>query len=255
MFKKIFSFFISACLIISGITFNIVQASEIDSEAELTEKGGIYYDYINNTYVTNLYVVENGVTREITFDEYMDSVKSYSENTENTAKNLNIEFAKDDSSIIAPMGLFIHDVFEKSYETTYNNYDWEKRVTPEVTAQFGDEKITIGESYSFTRTLNVSLAGAKENAIKLTLTGAISHSATNSESFSATQTIPKGYIGSVYFAPRVLEARGTVVSTLWDSDERDPIREVDRITGVVAKYPLKVGKYADGIYYTKIRKI
>lgn len=251
--KKIFSFLLSALLTISFVPSSIVQASAPDQNMKLKEDG-IYYDYINEVYVTDLYTIENGVKREIPFDEYMNSVKNY-KSIPNKNEDLKVEFAENNNPDVITRGQFMLDTFEKYYENRYLNYNWEKRVSPEAEARYREEIITIGESYTFTKSFNVNLSGAKQWAIEATLTGEFSASVSNSREFSVTQTIPKGYIGAVYFTPRVLEVRGDVVTTLWDSDISTPLEEVSRIRNVVATYPLKVGSYADGIYYTKIRPI
>lgn len=253
--KKIFLLLLSAFLSISVMPSNIVQASAVDPKMELTEeKNGIYYDYINDAYVTNLYIVENGVEKQITFDQYMDSVKNY-KNIINENKNSEVEFVKNNNGDVITRGEFTLDTFEKKYEKQYLNYSWERRVSPEAEARYNNEVITVGQSYTFTRSFNVNLSAKKQWAVEATLSGGYARSVSNSEHFSVTQTVPKGYAGAVYFTPRVLEAGGDVVTTLWDSDISTPLEEVSRIRNVVALYPLKVSNYADGVYYTKLRKL
>lgn len=205
------------------------------------------FQYVKDegVYIGNFILVENGISRTITYDEFLKL---------NIPKEIKLKNNLQRSAIEPRRAGVIY--FSKFVETNRSeNIDRTKKVavTPWFEARYNDEKITVGESKTITSSFSVSLTSNKKTQILAAAGASYSHSVSTSTTFSGTQTIPKGKQGRVMFAPTILTLKGNVEDYHQSDSALYPT--LDKTTFVTSELPKKVGSYADGLYYTELKAL
>ncbi|ROR23883.1 hypothetical protein EDD66_11214 [Mobilisporobacter senegalensis] len=218
----------------------------------------VYYDYVNDFYFTQPFRVEKGVKREISYEEYMSRVleaKTFKETQAQRTNEILNSNSKliNDNGIIQPMMLTYSYQYGKAGEKIVLNTDKATRVSPTVTARDIDTNISVSISTSVSETFKGDFGVTAEikKLIKATLTLGYSKTTVNSQTFSSSGTIPKGYSGYYQFTPRMLYTWGTVTQI-----EYTNYVECHRYYSSYTAYlPREVGGYADGDYVIKLTKL
>ncbi|MGJ0846104.1 hypothetical protein ACR77J_05390 [Tissierella praeacuta] len=234
------------CVGICLILFFQVPLSTFASNPSLSNlaEQNIYYDEDTNQYVTNFILIENGVSREISFQEFKKI----------TSNSQEVSFKPQDT-LIEPMSTIYFSKFIESSRSEVTDKKKSLVVTQWYEARYAPEKITVAESKTIQNSFNVSLTGAQKDSIFAKVSGGYTRSASTSKSISGTQTVPKGYKGRVRFAPTLLVLKGDVENWKHQDGTLNPVL-IDITRNVVASYPRKTDTdFADGLYYTEIEKL
>ncbi len=247
--RSLLSVLLVGAMLVSGSTS--VLAAEIASQSP-----EIYYDYVNDFYFTQPMRVENGIVKEISYDEYMESVletKALEEeqalltaemNRLNAIENSTLSGQKD--GIIQPMMLTYSYNYSKASEYITLVPSRAERVSPTVTATYVPTTVNVSVGSTVSENFSGQFGASKDvtDSIKLTLTLGYSNTAATSKSFGISGVIPVGSKGYIQFTPRMLYTYGMVTQI-----EYTTYVECHRYYSTYTSYlPTKVGSYADGDY-------
>lgn len=251
--RSLLSVLLVGAMLLSGSTS--VLAAEIASQSP-----EIYYDYVNDFYFTQPMRVENGIVRELSYDEYMETVLETKaieeEQAQRVAELSRLNAIKDSTlsaqkdGIIQPMMLMYSYQYSKATEYITLVSSRAERVSPTVTASEVPTNVTVNVGSSVSESFSGQFGASKDvtDSIKLTLTLGYSKTTATSQSFGISGTVPLGRTGYIQFTPRMLYTSGTVTQI-----EYTNYVECHRYYSSYTSYlPTKVGSYADGDYVIKL---
>lgn len=209
-----------------------------------------YADTKNNKLpkpIWKMVLVQNGVPREITFDE-LKRIYPMNVISKHIHANDGIGFKNSiiENTPISPMSITFYKYIEIEGEDDLN-YDMAKPVTPWINGSRNGARISYGQSESYTSTFSVGLTSSKINAILQEIGASYAKSASSSASFGMEFDIAPYETARVIFAPTTRETEGILQTWQQLEDELNPrLISEEPSSGIVVR---KVGKFADGLYY------
>jgi hypothetical protein len=243
------------CVLLVGVMLLSGSTSVFAAEI-VSQSPDIYYDYVNDFYFTQPMRVINGVVREISYDEYMETVLETKDLEEEQAQftaemnrlngiKKNIISGENDG-IFQPMGLTYSYNYSKGGEYITLVYSKAQRVSPIVPATQVETTVSVTVSTSVSESFSGQFGASKDvtDSIKMTLTLGYSNTSLNSQTFGISGKIPLGRSGYVQFTPRMLCTYGTVTQTEYTNYV--PCHSYS--SSYVSYLPTNVGGYADGDY-------
>ena len=247
--KSVFSkLLIVICLtLIISLPASAIELNEIDNQ--------MLYDSYEGRQIQAAILVENGVSRKLTQNEY-DEILDKREKMENLKNSISIEseqsaFEIDEHNGIQPQFYWVDYSFDKWGEDHWHPRSMTREVTPKVYAG----SVATGMGYTTSVAVNVTIGGSFgsgatiKNKITPEFTISYSDSRETSESFKVDGTIPKGYTGWVEFTPRMANIWGQLTRTEYsDYDTTETHSYSDSF------FPTKIGDFADGIYEIVIKE-
>lgn len=249
-------------ILIFVLLFNTaVSAKNKDSTGDsewtkkIDEKGKPYYlnKNTNESIVQAFKYDENGEFVEVLLDDAFPMIKESfdaSKEVQKAEESNKIEEEKkvDDVSISAYPYTSIVWSYAETYSST--NMGAGKKVSPDV---LGPTVINYGTSTSVTESFSLSVTTGADvkNAIKAGASFGWTKSASSNASFGAGFSVDAGKIGAVYFAPYYNYTRGTLTKKTYTST--GGLQSVNTYYNQSAKSPVKVGSFADGLYYLVIK--
>lgn len=211
------------------------------------------FDSYKGRSVQSVIIVENGIARNVTQSEYdeilnkrekMDNLKDVM--SLNKLRTLSETYTSND---IKPQNYNLKYDFDKWGEDDWHPRSMTKIVTPKIYAGRLETDIGYTNSIAVNVTIGGSFGGSYE--IKKLITAALtidySQSSEKSESFDLGATVPVGYTGWIEFTPRMANIWGKITRT-------ESFANTSTSTYSDSFFPVKVGKYADGIYEVVIVK-
>lgn len=189
---------------------------------------------VESEYLPNVILVENGIPRQITREEY-DRI---------TTENREVSFNQPE---ISPYAITF-DRYTASSSREYLDRSKKKAVTPAVKGDPNNgTTISYGNSISFSASYSISLTSGEISTILSSVGGSYVKSASSNSNFGATFHVPANQIRRVYFTPYVLETKGKLQKYVQNESEANP-RPQGSPKSVTAKFIKKVGSFADGLY-------
>ena len=130
--------------------------------------------------------------------------------------------------------------FRKTSESKQLVSSKKRRVTPYVK---GPMNIGMTFGSTVTRSITCNFGTSIETALKRTISVSGTVSKAESEAFNFGGSVPSGKTGYIQFTPRMAVIKGVATRT-----EYKNYKEYKTTSNATAYYPLKIGKYADGLY-------
>lgn len=204
----------------------------------------------SEVYISNIYLVEDGVGREISYSEFM-ALEEQSRNYKSMERQNETNSGSDkEEPGISPNTL----TFDKYVNDDAAEYRWYDYQNPIGVSTVVEGPMTIGVSEMESRTISATFTTAaslsaslkKEIAASASFSGSLSISATTSKTQTVSEPVPAGMYGRICFRPRYNHMEGEIEH--WVTYETG-------VTGVMSRdfveseIPVKVGSFADGIYY------
>ncbi len=228
MMKKIIA---CSLAIVMVLTTSLFATNMNDASQGIPDWEGIYYDPQLKCYVSDFYIVEDGMLKAISFGEYLKY--STVDNTRSFASN-----GVSNLSANASSGSFV-SFTTQNYDLVCNRNNY-KTVTPKVSGPASistGETITITDSYSVTVSAGVQASLFDTISANSSLSTSFDCSASTASTFSVAFDVPAGRIARVCFAPQILKISGVLTTTSGTSN-------------LTASYPtLTDSGFADGLYF------
>ncbi len=202
----------------------------------------------SQVYISNIYLVEDGIGREISYEEYAALEEQYAQHKESRISN----------DIVMPLAIkppevsptyVTYDEYINDDSAEYDYYDFDNPIGVSSVLE-GPLTVNVSEVESKTISATFSIAvplTIKNKIVKsATFSGSLGISTTTSKSQSISGTVPAGMYGRICFRPRYNHMEGTLQHWITYETGFSGIVSQEHIESDI---PIKVGKFADGIYY------
>lgn len=135
--------------------------------------------------------------------------------------------------------------YQKYVESSYSfGYGTPIAVTPQVR---GPATINYGQSRGVTSTFSASLTSSDIDSIIAKLGASYAKSVSTNENFGTTFAVAKNQVRRVYFKPKIRNTAGKIEK--WKTDDTELHSKLLSTKDASGKVILKVGEFAEGVYY------
>ena len=206
----------------------------------------------SEVYISSIYLVEDGVGREISYSEFMaleEQSRKYRSMERENQNETNSESDKEDPGI-SPNTLTF-DKYVNNDDVEYTWYDYQNPIGVSAVVE-GPMTIGVSEmetrtiSATFTTSASLSASLKKEIAASASFSGSLSVSAAVSKTQTVSEEVPAGMYGRICFRPRYNHMEGIIEH--WVTYETG-VTGVMSTDFVESEIPVVVSSFADGIYY------
>lgn len=240
-------------MLLFSICLSLIISSPASASNLYEDNHQMLYDSYEDRYMLSVIMVENGIPRKLTQNEY-DEILAKRERIENIKKSLFVEnelstLKTYSNNEIQPQSYSVHYSFDKWGEDDWHPRSMTMRVSPRVYARYADDDM----GYTVANSVNVSIGGSFgggatiRKIISSQFTIEFSSSTEKTESFEIDGTVPKGHTGWVEFTPRMANIWGKLTKT-----EYTNYNVIETHSYSDSFFPTTIGEFADGIYEVTI---